>query len=170
MPRVLVVGGGYAGFSTAWRLEKLLRPGEAEVVLVDPRPSMTHPPFSAVRSTQFFESAPDITDSGIMVGRVHVTPALLQPIASADVVAHLAEVVTSASLGRTVGVAGPEPLGMDTLVRRLFATTHDPRPVVTDPEAPYFGAVRTDQMLVPAPGSGAWLAPTTYDAWLRRRG
>ncbi|SEQ98270.1 NAD(P)/FAD-dependent oxidoreductase [Microlunatus flavus] len=45
MPRVLVVGGGYAGFYTAWRLEKLLRPGEAEVVLVDPRPYMTYQPF-----------------------------------------------------------------------------------------------------------------------------
>ena len=45
MPRVLVVGGGYAGFYTAWRLEKLLRRGEAEVVLVDPRPYMTYQPF-----------------------------------------------------------------------------------------------------------------------------
>jgi NADH dehydrogenase len=41
----LVVGGGYAGFYTAWRLEKKLRRGEAEVVVVDPRPYMTYQPF-----------------------------------------------------------------------------------------------------------------------------
>src|SRR3954451_20389908 len=45
MPRVLVVGGGYAGFYTAWHLEKRLRPGEAEVVVIDPRPYMTYQPF-----------------------------------------------------------------------------------------------------------------------------
>jgi len=43
--RILVVGGGYAGFYTAWRLEKKLRRGEAEVVVVDPRPYMTYQPF-----------------------------------------------------------------------------------------------------------------------------
>jgi NADH dehydrogenase len=42
---ILVVGGGYAGFYTAWRLEKKLRRGEAEIVLVDPRPYMTYQPF-----------------------------------------------------------------------------------------------------------------------------
>ena len=45
MPKILIVGGGYAGFYTAWRLERLLRPGEAEVVVVDPRPYMTYQPF-----------------------------------------------------------------------------------------------------------------------------
>ncbi|TCC24597.1 NAD(P)/FAD-dependent oxidoreductase [Kribbella speibonae] len=45
MRRILVVGGGYAGFYTAWRLEKKLRRGEAEVIVVDPRPYMTYQPF-----------------------------------------------------------------------------------------------------------------------------
>ncbi|WP_427892715.1 NAD(P)/FAD-dependent oxidoreductase [Kribbella sp. GL6] len=45
MRKILVVGGGYAGFYTAWRLEKKLRRGEAEVVVVDPRPYMTYQPF-----------------------------------------------------------------------------------------------------------------------------
>ena len=39
-PKILVVGGGYAGFYTAWKLEKLLRAGEAEVTIVDPLPYM----------------------------------------------------------------------------------------------------------------------------------
>ncbi|GAA0929264.1 FAD-dependent oxidoreductase [Kribbella koreensis] len=45
MRTILVVGGGYAGFYTAWRLEKKLRRGEAQIVLVDPRPYMTYQPF-----------------------------------------------------------------------------------------------------------------------------
>src|ERR1044071_4563067 len=45
MRKILIVGGGYAGFYTAWRLEKKLRRGEAEVTLVDPRPYMTYQPF-----------------------------------------------------------------------------------------------------------------------------
>ncbi|HEY5846419.1 MAG TPA: NAD(P)/FAD-dependent oxidoreductase [Microlunatus sp.] len=45
MPKILIVGGGYAGFYTAWQLEKKLRPGEAEVTVVDPRPYMTYQPF-----------------------------------------------------------------------------------------------------------------------------
>ncbi|MET0967215.1 MAG: NAD(P)/FAD-dependent oxidoreductase [Nakamurella sp.] len=45
MPRILVVGGGYAGFYAAWRLEKLLRRGEADITVVDPRPYMTYQPF-----------------------------------------------------------------------------------------------------------------------------
>ncbi|MEV5968014.1 FAD-dependent oxidoreductase [Kribbella sp. NPDC051952] len=45
MRRILVIGGGYAGFYTAWKLEKKLRRGEAEVIVVDPRPYMTYQPF-----------------------------------------------------------------------------------------------------------------------------
>lgn len=45
MRNILIVGGGYAGFYTAWGLEKALRPGEAQVTVVDPRPYMTYQPF-----------------------------------------------------------------------------------------------------------------------------
>ncbi|WP_419993849.1 NAD(P)/FAD-dependent oxidoreductase [Streptomyces boninensis] len=45
MREILIVGGGYAGFYTAWRLEKKLREGEARVTVVDPRPYMTYQPF-----------------------------------------------------------------------------------------------------------------------------
>lgn len=43
--RILIIGGGYAGFYTAWKLEKLLGKNEAEVTLVDPLPYMTYQPF-----------------------------------------------------------------------------------------------------------------------------
>ncbi|MBV0894423.1 FAD-dependent oxidoreductase [Microbacterium sp. NC79] len=45
VPKILIVGGGYAGFYTAWKLEKHLRKGEAEVIMVDPLPYMTYLPF-----------------------------------------------------------------------------------------------------------------------------
>jgi NADH dehydrogenase len=45
VPRILIVGGGYAGFYTAWKLEKQLAKGEAEIVVVDPLPYLTYQPF-----------------------------------------------------------------------------------------------------------------------------
>jgi NADH dehydrogenase len=45
MRKILIVGGGYAGFYTAWKLEKKLRRGEAQVTVIDPRPYMTYQPF-----------------------------------------------------------------------------------------------------------------------------
>jgi NADH dehydrogenase len=45
VPKILIVGGGYAGFYTAWKLEKHLRKGEADVTIVDPLPYMTYQPF-----------------------------------------------------------------------------------------------------------------------------
>lgn len=126
-------------------------------------------PFTIVRSTQFFEFVPGIAESAVRDGAVHATPGRLQPIASADVVAHLAEVVTGEPVKGTVEVAGPEALGIDELVRRFFAATGDAREVVTDPDAGYFGARLDETALTPTPGSDAWIAPTTFDEWLRDR-
>ena len=124
-------------------------------------------PCSIVRSTQFFEFVGGIADAGTVDGVVHATSATLQPIASRDVVAHLGQVVTGPALNAAVEIAGPEPLGIDALVRRLFATTGDRREVVTDRQAGYFGAVLDDTSLTPTPGADVWIAPTTYDGWLR---
>ncbi|NYI45872.1 uncharacterized protein YbjT (DUF2867 family) [Nocardioides aromaticivorans] len=126
-------------------------------------------PFTIVRSTQFFEFVPGIADASTTGDTVRATPGKLQPIASADVVARLAEVVTGAPAGGVVEIAGPEVLGIDELVRRLFAATGDPRTVVTDPAAGYFGAALDDTALVATPGAGAWIAPTSYDDWLATR-
>jgi len=127
-------------------------------------------PYSIVRSTQFFEFVAGIADAGTVGGTVHATPAHLQPIAAADVASHLAEVVTAPPSNGTAEIAGPEPLGVDELVRRLFASNGDTRTVVPDPEAGYFGAKLDDAVITPTPGADTWIAPTTYDAWLRRHG
>lgn len=126
-------------------------------------------PWSIVRSTQFFEFVAFIADAGTVDGTVRATPAHLQPIASRDVVSHLAGIITAPALHGTVEVAGPEPLGVDELVRRLFDSTGDQRPVVSDRAAGYFGAELVDSALTATPGADTWIAPTTFDAWLRRR-
>ena len=102
--------------------------------------------YSIVRSTQFFEFVPGIADAATIDDDVRATPGRLQPIASRDVVAHLANVVTGPALGATVEIAGPEALGIDDLVRRFVAATGDPRSVATDPVATYFGAELDDQL------------------------
>ncbi|MYR08279.1 LysR family transcriptional regulator [Gordonia sp. SID5947] len=123
-------------------------------------------PYSIVRSTQFFEFVAGIADAGARGDVVHATPAHLQPIASRDVVGRVSEIVVGTPVDGTVEIAGPEAIGIDELVRRLFATTGDPRTVQTDPEAGYFGAMLDDAALVPTPGADAWIAPTTFDDWL----
>jgi uncharacterized protein YbjT (DUF2867 family) len=128
-----------------------------------------HVPFTIVRSTQFFEFVPGIADAATVGDEVHATPGRLQPIASSDVVTQLAEIVTAPALNRTVEIAGPEPIGIDALVRRLFAVTHDTRAVITDPHATYFGAELDARLLTPTPDSDAWIAPTPYDVWLDTR-
>ena len=126
-------------------------------------------PYTIVRSTQFFEFIPGIAESGTVDGVVHATPGALQPIASADVVSHLVEIVTGSPLHATIEIAGPEVLGIDELARRYFASTGDNRSVVTDPDAGYFGAQLDDTALIATPGAGTWIAPTTLDDWLRDR-
>jgi uncharacterized protein YbjT (DUF2867 family) len=126
-------------------------------------------PYSIVRSTQFFEFIAFIADAGTVDQTVHATPAHLQPIASRDVVAHVAEVVTGPPLNDTIEIAGPQAFGIDQLVRRLFAVTGDQRSVTSDSEAGYFGAKLTDASITPTPGANAWIAPTTLEEWLLER-
>jgi len=126
-------------------------------------------PYSIVRSTQFFEFVAGIADAGTDGATVRATPAHLQPIASRDVVAKVAATAVGSPINGAIEIAGPEPLGIDELVRRLFAVTGDGRTVTSDPKAGYFGAVLDDSALTPTPGANAWIAPTTFDEWLRDR-
>lgn len=121
-------------------------------------------PYSIVRSTQFFEFIPGIADAGTVDGTTHATSAPLQPIASRDVVSRLAQIVTGEPVGGTLEIAGPEALGIDELIRRLYDATGDKRTVITDPGAGYFGARLGNSSLIP--GQDAWIAPTTLDQWL----
>lgn len=121
-------------------------------------------PYTILRSTQFFEFMGRIAESSFDGDSVRVSPALVQPILSEEVVGVLAEIATGEPANGTIEVAGPERLPLVELVRRALNAGHDGRTVVADARAPYFGAVLEDPMLTP--DAGARLGRTRFDAWL----
>jgi uncharacterized protein YbjT (DUF2867 family) len=124
-------------------------------------------PYTIVRATQFMEFIGEIADSFAKDGTVRPPSARLQPIAVADLASAVADVVEDAPANGVVEVAGPEAVPMDELIRRFLSATGDPRPVVTDDSAKYFGAHLDDSTLTPGPG--ARLAATSLEAWLSHR-
>ena len=81
---------------------------------------------------------------------VRLPAALMQPIASDDVVAALVDVALAEPLNGTVEVAGPEPIRQDELVRKFLSATGHSRTVTTDPSALYFGIALTDPAITHA--------------------
>jgi uncharacterized protein YbjT (DUF2867 family) len=123
-------------------------------------------PYTIVRSTQFFEFVPGITQAATDGQTVRLSPALMQPIASDDVAAALADVALAPPANGTIEIAGPDRLGMAELARRFLNAKKDPRQVVPDVHARYFGTEVDDRSLVPA-GSPR-VGPTHYGDWLDR--
>ncbi|MNG00921.1 hypothetical protein D3C84_838790 [compost metagenome] len=121
-------------------------------------------PYTLLRATQFFEFVGGIAQSFAVGDAIYASPALIQPIASDDVVAALADVVLAAPVNGTVEVAGPEALPIDELVRRYLQATGDNRKVVPDVNARYFGSVLDDQSLTA--GKHARLGAIDFDDWL----
>lgn len=120
--------------------------------------------YTIVRSTQFFEFVRGIAESAADGDVVRLPGATLQPIAAADVVKLLADAVTAPTVNGFVEIAGPEAIGLDELARRALARGGDPRTVVADANATYFGTLLEDGTLTPS--EGARLAETKFDEWL----
>ncbi|MER7893786.1 SDR family oxidoreductase [Micromonospora sp. NPDC094482] len=123
-------------------------------------------PFSIVHATQFFEFVKGIADAGADGGTVRMAPVLFQPMAGDEVAQALVRVAVGSPLNGRVEVAGPEQVWMDQFFRTALAALGDPREVVTDPHARYFGAELGERSLVP--GDGAVLGEITYASWLGR--
>jgi len=124
-------------------------------------------PYSILRATQFFEFLRGIADAATDGDTVRLTDAHLQPLAADDVVDALADVVTGDPINGYVEVAGPEPLGLDELVRRRLAVSGDPRRVVADHSVGYFGAVIENDTLTPGPD--ARIGATSFADWLAKQ-
>lgn len=122
-------------------------------------------PYTILQSTQFFEFVKGIIQSGMKGDVIRLSPALLQPIASNDVAAVLADIVLSAPANGTVEVGGPELIPLDALARRYLAATDDKRQVITDIHARYFGTELNDKSLTP--GDHPHLGTTRFGDWLR---
>lgn len=125
-------------------------------------------PYSIVRATQFFEFVGRIADEATVDGTARLSTGLMQPIAAADVSAAVARVAAGDPINGTLEIGGPERLGQDELIRRGLAATGDPRTVIGDPEARYFGTKLTGTELVPL-SEGAQLSTTTFGDWLAAR-
>ncbi|WP_395396647.1 SDR family oxidoreductase [Novosphingobium sp. BL-8A] len=121
-------------------------------------------PFTIVHATQFMEFLRGIAQSAIVDDSVHLSHAWIQPMAADDVAAAVAAVALDKPVGGMVEIAGPEKFHLDEIVARVLAFDKDPHPVVTDPEARYYGIRLNDNSLLPA--AGARLGATTFDWWL----
>jgi uncharacterized protein YbjT (DUF2867 family) len=121
-------------------------------------------PYTIVRATQFFEFIKGISDISTTGNEVHLPTALIQPMAADDVATEVARVAMGSPVNGMVEIGGPEQFGLDELVRRALARWKDPRKVVTDPKASYYGVIVTEKTLVP--DSGARLGQTHFETWL----
>jgi uncharacterized protein YbjT (DUF2867 family) len=122
--------------------------------------------YTIVRSTQFLEFLGAIAASSADGSTVKISPGLFQPIASDDVAAFVADVALATPRNGIVEIAGPEPAPFNEIVARYLKAVGDPREVVSDPEARYFGGRVEERSLVPL--GEVRLGRIALDEWLRR--
>jgi uncharacterized protein YbjT (DUF2867 family) len=121
-------------------------------------------PYSIVRSTQFFEFVESIAAAATDGDTVRVPSASIQPVAADDVARAVGRIAVGTPVNGIVEVAGPERFRFDELIRHGLSARNDPRHVVADPDARYFGTTLTDDSLVP--GEHAQLGETRFEDWL----
>jgi uncharacterized protein YbjT (DUF2867 family) len=123
-------------------------------------------PYTIVRSTQFMEFLRGIADSAADGKTVRLPPVLFQPIAADDVAVNVAEAALAAPRNGVVEIAGPERTPFNEIVARYLKAIGDPRQVVGDPKAQYWGGRVEELSLVPL--SEARRGRIGLDEWLRR--
>ena len=123
-------------------------------------------PYTIVRSTQFLEFLGGIAASSTDGNIVRLSPGLFQPIAADDVAANVAAVAAAAPRNGVVEIAGPERAPFNEIIARYLKAVGDPREVVSDPEARYWGGRVEERSLVPL--GEARLGRIGFDEWLRR--
>jgi uncharacterized protein YbjT (DUF2867 family) len=123
-------------------------------------------PYSIVHATQFFEFVQSIAAAATDGNTVRLAPVIIQPMAADDVARAVGRIALEAPVNGVVEVAGPEQFRLDELIREGLSARQDPREVVADPGARYFGAVLGLRTLVPA--DGARLGETRFQEWLSR--
>jgi len=121
-------------------------------------------PYSIVHATQFFEFAKAIADTATDGNQVHVPPVFIQPMAAEDVAKAVERIAVGAPLNGMVEVAGPQRFRFDEFIRQGLRARNDPREVVVDPNARYFGA-RLSELTLVASGE-ARLGEIRFEDWL----
>jgi uncharacterized protein YbjT (DUF2867 family) len=120
--------------------------------------------YTILRATQFFEFVGGVIDSASDGQIVRLSPALFQPVASDDVAAALADVTLDAPVNGMIELAGPERFSLDDFARLYLTATKDPRKVVADIHARYFGAELDDRSLTP--DGNPRLGSVRFETWL----
>jgi uncharacterized protein YbjT (DUF2867 family) len=123
-------------------------------------------PYTIIRSTQFLEFLGGIAASSADGNTLRVSPGLFQPIAADDVAAIVADVALAAPANGIVEIAGPERAPFNEIIARYLKAIGDPREVVRDPQARYFGGLVEEHSLVPL--GEARHGRIGIDEWLRR--
>jgi uncharacterized protein YbjT (DUF2867 family) len=121
-------------------------------------------PYSIVHATQFFEFVKSIANAATMGNTVRLAPVLIQPMAADDVAGAVGRVATGSPLNGTIEIAGPEQFRLDEFIRQGLSALNDPREVIADAQARYFGAELGGRTLVP--GDDAQLGETRFEDWL----
>jgi uncharacterized protein YbjT (DUF2867 family) len=121
-------------------------------------------PYSIVHATQFFEFVKSIADAGTDGTTVRLAPVLIQPMAADDIAAALGNIAVGAPVNGTVEIAGPQQFRLDEWIRQGLLARNDPRTVVADSRAGYFGVEVDERTLVP--DTDARLGETRFGDWL----
>jgi uncharacterized protein YbjT (DUF2867 family) len=121
-------------------------------------------PYSIVHATQFYEFVKNIAAAATDGNTVRLAPVLIQPMAADDVAKAVGKVSVGAPVNGIVEVGGPEQFRLDEMIRETLKAKQDPREVVTDRGARYFGAMLGERTLVP--GDGARLGEVRFQEWL----
>jgi uncharacterized protein YbjT (DUF2867 family) len=121
-------------------------------------------PYSIIRATQFFEFLKAIADSATEGNTVRLPSVGFQPVAAEDVASLVTKVAIGSPLNGMVELEGPERFRFDDFIRRGLSARNDPREVVADPHARYFGTELNDDSLVPI--DDALLGEIRFEDWL----
>jgi uncharacterized protein YbjT (DUF2867 family) len=148
--------------------ERLSESGYFRAKIAQENPIKGSPvPYTIVHAMQFFEFLKGLADISVVDGKVHLPPALFQPMAADDVAAGVGRIAVGPPVNGTIEIAGPEEFRIDELVRRRLAALKDPREVIADPNALYSGAKLSVRTLVP--GGNARLGETRFETWLTQQ-
>jgi uncharacterized protein YbjT (DUF2867 family) len=122
-------------------------------------------PYTIVRATQFFEFVNKIADLSTEGNKLRLPPVLFQPMAAQDVASALGGIAMGSPVNGVIEIGGPEQFHLDELIRRDLAARKDPREVISDPNARYYGIVVSERTLVP--DDQARLGKTRFEDWLQ---